>query len=200
MSWWRHLRVMESRGSWAPQSMWKACLWKTGICWKELSKMIFKKFWHVSDKIQFTLMVIFFQRFHPSIPNNRSKRSDSLIRVGRGSWGLNGLLQSWPVFEFSRYLNLCEVNSVCHRKFFGLILNVLKVFTSTYFSIKLWVRLMFQEEELVFSYNLWSPAGRVHPVQEQGLTVLSSMTTLGKRIIPVGMGACLAVELFLPMG
>lgn len=55
---------------------------------------------------------------------------------------------------------------------------------------------MFWEDELVFSYNSWSPAGHVHPVQERGLAVLSSMMTLDKRIISVGMGACLAVELF----
>lgn len=47
-------------------------------------------------------------------------------RAGDESWGLSGLLQAWPGFEFSCYLNLCEVNSICHRKLFWFDIKCLK--------------------------------------------------------------------------
>lgn len=161
--------------------MWKACLWKESRILKRAVKNDFFE-QVLAHEWQNSLYGVFSKDSTQGFLTAEARDHVASRRAGGGSWGMNGLLQSWPGFEFSCYLNLCEVNSICHRRCFGLKLNVFKCIAGTYFSIKPRVRLVFWEGELVSSDSSPSPIGCGHQ-WGAGAYCLSSAMTPGQRIV-----------------
>lgn len=172
---------MEGRGSLAPQSMWKACLWKESHILKRAVKNDFFE-QVLAHNWQNSLYGVFSKDSTQVFLTAEARDHVASWRAGGGSWGMNGLLQSWPGFEFSFYLNLCEVNSICHRRCFGLKLNVFKCIC--------WYILLHKAPGQVGVLGRWvsvfrhspSPTGLGHQ-WGAGAYCLSSVMTPGQRIV-----------------